>query len=57
MNKTKMFDKLTNATNTYLSRYCELIDESMNKTKMFDKLTNATNTYLSRYCELIDEQD
>ena len=27
MNKTKMFDKLTNATNTYLSRYCELIDE------------------------------
>ena len=54
MNKTKMFDKLTNATNTYLSRYCELI---MNKTKMFDKLTNATNTYLSRYCELIDEQD
>ena len=24
---TKMFDKLTNATNTYLSRYCELIDE------------------------------
>ena len=27
MNKTKMFDKLTYATNTYLSRYCELIDE------------------------------
>ena len=27
MNKTKMFDKLTNATNIYLSRYCELIDE------------------------------
>ena len=27
LNKTKMFDKLTNATNTYLSRYCELIDE------------------------------
>ena len=27
MNKTKMFYKLTNATNTYLSRYCELIDE------------------------------
>ena len=27
MNKTKMFDKLTDGTNTYLSRYCELIDE------------------------------
>ena len=27
MNKTEMFDKLSNATNTNLSRYCELIDE------------------------------
>ena len=27
MKETKMFDKLTNATNTYKSRYCELIDE------------------------------